>query len=79
MSGRVQETLKSAHVQYVQALQGGSQSATESYRALERTVKPEVQWPQVCTATGFSLSLCLSVCLSLSSDLILFPGWRQRA
>jgi MFS family permease len=38
----VQKALKRAHAQYVE---GEPSSQTERYRALERTVRPEVQWP----------------------------------
>jgi hypothetical protein len=46
MSSQVQQALKRAHVQYVQSAGAGDgASPTAKYRALERTVRPEVQWP----------------------------------
>ena len=47
MSDQIQKVLKRAQQQYVQAAgaEGSSQSQTAKYKALERTVKPEVQWP----------------------------------
>ncbi len=49
MSGRMQEALQNAHLQYVQtaAIEADDDDTSRAgtYRALERTVKPEVQWP----------------------------------
>ncbi len=47
MSAVLQQALKRAHVAYVatEAVEGVQSSQTERYRALERTVRPGVQWP----------------------------------